>query len=127
MKILFTGILLCLLTAATSSCYYDKADLLYPNSSASCDTITTARFSADVLAVFGTSCNMSGCHNTASASSGVILDTYAGVKAAADNGRLMGSINQTSGYSPMPKGSGKLNTCSIRRIQQWINAGTPNN
>lgn len=108
------------------SCYYDKADLLYPDGKTVCDTSTTAKFSTDVLPVMNTYCN-SGCHNTASASGGIILDTYNGVKAQVTNGKLMGSINQGSGYSAMPKGGSKLNTCTIAKLQQWINAGAPNN
>lgn len=121
-------ILAVILTASfLGSCYYDKADLLYPDGKIPCDTTVVAKFSSDVLPVMNVSCNTSGCHNTTAASSGVILDTYAGVKAQVANGRLMGSINQTSGFSAMPKGAGKLINCSIIKIQQWINSGTPNN
>lgn len=107
------------------SCYYDKADLLYPNSNQPCDTTVVAKFSTDVMPVMTNSCNASGCHNTASASSGVILDTYAGVKTQALNGRLIASIDHINGT--MPKGGAKLSTCTITKIQQWINSGTPNN
>ncbi|MBS1512225.1 MAG: hypothetical protein JST86_15355 [Bacteroidetes bacterium] len=107
----------------SQGCYYDNAALLYPNSNATCDTSTAATFTLDVMPVMNANCNLSGCHNTASASGGVILDTYNGVKAQVSSGRLMGSINQTGAYSPMPQGANKLNSCIITRIQQWINAG----
>ncbi len=110
-----------------ASCYYDKADILYPDGNVPCDTSVTAKFSSDVLPVMNANCNTTGCHNTISAANGIILDTYAGVKAQTSNGRLMGSINQKSGFSAMPKGASKLPTCSITKIQQWINSGTPNN
>jgi hypothetical protein len=109
------------------SCYYDKQDLLYPDGKTPCDTSVVAKFSSDVLPIMNTSCNSSGCHNTSSASSGVILDTYAGVKTQALNGRLMGSMNQTGAYSAMPKGAAKLNSCNLAKIQQWINSNTPQN
>lgn len=109
------------------SCYYDKADLLYPDGKTPCDTSVVAKFSSEVLPIMNANCNTSGCHSTTSAASGVILDTYAGVKAQASNGRLMGSMNQTGSYSAMPKGAGKLNSCTLTKIQQWINSGTPNN
>jgi hypothetical protein len=109
------------------SCYYDKADLLYPDGKTPCDTSAVAKFSSDVLPIMNASCNSGGCHNTASAGGGVILDTYNGVKTQAANGRLMGSMNQTGSYSAMPKGAGKLNSCTLTKIQQWINSGTPNN
>ncbi len=108
------------------SCYYDKADLLYPDGKIPCDTTAPAKFSTDVLPVMNANCN-SGCHNTASASGGVILDTYNGVKSFVNNGRLMGSINHENGFSAMPQGGNKLNVCTIAKIQQWINAGALNN
>lgn len=109
------------------SCYYDKADLLYSNGKTPCDTTAAAKFSVDVLPVMTVSCNTGGCHSTIDAAGGIILDTYAGVKAQVANGRLMGSINQTGSFSAMPKGAAKLNSCFITRIQQWINSGTLNN
>lgn len=126
MKSIFAIITILFALALTQGCYYDKADLLYPDGKVVCDTASTAKFSTDVLNVMNTYCN-SGCHNTASASGGVILDTYSGVKAQVANGKLMGSINQASGFSAMPKGGNKLNTCTIAKIQQWINGGAPNN
>ncbi len=112
-----------LLIAAASGCYYDKAALLYPDS-VTCDSTAAATYSKDVMPMMNTHCNASGCHNTASASSGVILDTYAGVKIQAQNGRLMGS---TGPNGSMPKGASKLSSCNLSILQRWIDAGTPNN
>lgn len=126
MKTILITLTAIIMLSLTESCYYDKADLLYPDGKTVCDSTTTAKFSTDVLPLMNTSCN-SGCHSTASASAGIILDTYNGVKAQVANGKLMGSINQANGYSAMPKGGGKLNTCTIAKLQQWINAGAPNN
>jgi hypothetical protein len=127
MKPIFFILALFVTVAFFESCYYDKADVLYPDGKLPCDTSVVAKFSTDVLPVMNVSCNTSGCHNTTAASAGVILDTYAGVKAQVANGRLMGSINQTGGFSAMPKGAAKLNSCTITKLQQWINSGTPNN
>jgi hypothetical protein len=113
MKTALTIITLIVFLSFTGSCYYDKADLLYPDGKMPCDTSVVAKFSSDVLPVMNASC-VSGCHSTAAASGGVILDTYAGVKIQAANGRLMGSMNQTG-------------SCMLAKIQQWINSGTPNN
>jgi len=110
---------------AMESCYYDKADLLYPNGNLPCDTSVVARFSSEVMPVMANSCNSGGCHNSTDAASGVILDTYAGIKVQALNGRLISSIDHTNGT--MPKGGAKLAICTITKIQQWITTGTPNN
>lgn len=127
MKPILSILALIVTVSCFQSCYYDKADVLYPDGKIPCDTSVVAKFSTDVLPVMNVSCNTSGCHNTVSASSGVILDTYAGVKAQIANGRLIGSISQTGAFSPMPKGAGMLNSCTITKIQQWINSGSPNN
>ncbi len=111
-------------TAILGSCYYDKAELLYPDSKLPCDTTAVAKYSTDVAPIMSASCNQSGCHNTSDASAGVILDTYAGVKIQALNGRLMGS---TSATGTMPKGANKLASCTLAKIQKWIDSGTPNN
>ncbi len=124
-KIWFLALASILSIVLFQSCYYDKADLLYPGGNAACDTSVVAKYASDVMPVMNSSCNSSGCHNTASASSGVILDTYAGVKVQALNGRLIGSIDHVNGT--MPKGGAKLTSCTITKIQQWINSGTPNN
>jgi len=124
MKTLLLIIATILSTLLFESCYYDKADLLYPGGNLPCDTLTPAKFNTDVLPVMNASCNLSGCHNTVDASSGVILDTYNGIKTQADNGRLLNSINQNGS---MPKNAAKLSNCTVTKIQQWINSGTPNN
>lgn len=108
-------------------CYADKEDLLYPASGTPCDTTLPAKYSGDVAPVMNTSCNLSGCHNSTDAASGIILDTYSGVKTQAQNGRLAGSITHSPNFSPMPKNAAKLNSCILAKIQQWINNGSPAN
>ncbi|MBK9733475.1 MAG: hypothetical protein IPO92_00330 [Saprospiraceae bacterium] len=67
------------------------------------------------------------CHRAGNAGGGINLDSYAGMKAAADNGRLYGSISWTPPYKTMPQGSAKLGDCTIKKIKSWIDAGAPNN
>lgn len=68
-----------------------------------------------------------GCHSSTSPSGGIVLDTYAGIKAVALNGKLSGAVNQLTGFSPMPKGGSKLSDCQIKQIDKWIAAGAPEN
>lgn len=68
-----------------------------------------------------------GCHNSASPAGGFSLDTYSGVKAMADNGKLLGAVKRLAGYSPMPKGGSSLSSCQIAQIEKWISAGAQNN
>lgn len=66
-----------------------------------------------------------GCHNSASASGGSLMD-YASVKNAALSGKLTGTISHASGYSPMPQGGTKLIDCKITQVKKWVAAGAPN-
>ena len=119
----FFLIFLCIITALTQGCYYDKQELLNPGN-AICDT-TTITFSGSVNPILMTHCVV--CHSGANPPLGVKLDTYTGVKAQASNGKLFGSINYSPGFSPMPKNSAKLSNCNIAKIRKWISAGALNN
>lgn len=89
-----------------------------------CDT-TVFAYAAVITPLINTYCK--GCHNPSSLGGGVDLSTYNGVKAAAVNGSLLGSIKHASGYVAMPQGGNKLQDCQIRQVEKWIQAGTPNN
>lgn len=89
-----------------------------------CDTVTVT-FSGAVKNIINNKCL--GCHNGTAASAGINLSAHAGIKAKVDDGRLWGTINHLSGYSPMPKGGSKLSDCEIAQFRKWIAAGAPNN
>lgn len=89
-----------------------------------CDT-TAFTYAAVISPVMNTYCK--GCHNPSSLGGGVDVSTYAGVKAIAVSGKLMGTIQHTAGYIAMPQGGNKLSDCRITQIQKWITAGALNN
>jgi Planctomycete cytochrome C len=89
-----------------------------------CDTATFT-FSGAVSPMMNTYCK--GCHNPAALGGGVDLSTYAGIKASALTGKLLGSIQHAAGVSAMPKGGAMLSACQITQVQKWISAGTLNN
>ena len=105
------------------SCYYDKEALLYPGGP--CDTASVTYTSAVLPSLQTYGCI--GCHSGASPSGNISLEGYANVKAAAQNGKLYGSINHAAGYKPMPQGAGKMSDCIINKIKAWIDAGALNN
>lgn len=107
-----------------SGCYYDKEEELYRLNLTTCDT-TNVTYSQSVAPLMTAHCN--SCHGTSGASGGWITDNYTGLKQIADNGKLVGVINHSSGFSPMPKGSGKISDCSISIISKWVQDGSPNN
>lgn len=94
------------------------------NCSATCDTANVT-FSSSVVPILNTWCV--GCHNSGNIGGGYDLTSYNGVVTSITNNRLMGTINQLSGFSGMPKNSSKLSDCDIQVIQKWVNAGHPNN
>ena len=105
-----------------SGCYYDNAQDLYPAPSA-CDP-GTVTYSGKVMSIIQSNCY--SCHGGGSNLGGVNLDGYANLKIYADNGKLAGTIEHKTGYSPMPQG-GKLSDCDINVIKKWISDGTQNN
>jgi len=106
------------------SCYYDKADLLYPDA-AKCDTTGTISYSKQIVPLLQQPCLP--CHTISSPDGGIILGTYTADRVIAANGKLYGSLNYASGYSPMPKGRAKLTNCQLATIKKWIDGGSPNN
>ena len=94
------------------------------NCSGGCDTAVFT-YSGAIQGLMNARC--AGCHNPASLGGGIDVSTYATAKVVALNGKLYGSVAHLSGYAPMPKNSSRLTDCEIRQIQQWVNAGAPNN
>jgi len=75
----------------SGGCYYDKGELIYPN------TIDCSKVNAtytSVKAILTTKCNTAGCHNAASAAGSVVLETYDQAKAQA------GRIKQAEAVGP---------------------------
>lgn len=121
------SILLLICIVFVSSCYYDKEELLYGgvNNGPCTDSIGTVSYSQKVVPVFQQFCY--SCHTGGFPSGGITMGTYITDKAIGTNGKLFGSINHTAGFSPMPKGMTKINTCQVATIKKWIDAGMPNN
>lgn len=109
-------------TALLSGCYYDNAQDLYP-APVTCDP-GTVTYSGKVLTIIQSNCY--SCHGGGSTLGNVNLDGYGNLKTYADNGKLVGTIEHRTGFSPMPQG-GKLNDCDISVIKKWISDGTQNN
>src|SRR6185436_2995998 len=107
-----------------NGCYRDVEEELYPNSNSTvCDTANATY--GKVLTVIQN--NWYSCHKASSSEGNVNLEGYTNLKGYADNGKLIGAITWTPGFSPMPKGGNKLNDCDIANIKSWINQGALNN
>ena len=124
MKKLLTITILAAGVISASSCYYDKANVIYPSSGA-CDT-TAVKYSTFISPTLNTYCN--GCHGgSAAMGAGIVLDNYTSVKTYVTNAKLLGSIQQNGTASSMPKGGSKLDACTINKFDAWIKSGAPNN
>ena len=120
---------LVLMSISLTSCYYDvDEELNSPLTTNACDT-TASKFAADIQPILNSNCASGGCHTSVAIAGGYIFDNYNDVKSTIvnDSARFLGSILQETGYSPMPKGGGKLSDCNISKIKAWIASGAPNN
>ena len=109
-----------------SSCFYDSEEYLYPGTSNQCDT-THVTYAQSVVPIIRNYCLSCHGNNSSALGGGLKLEDYADIKLRADDHRLLGSVNHETGYSPMPKGTSKLDDCKRSTIRIWINAGAPNN
>jgi hypothetical protein len=115
-----------LLSSLISSCYYDKEELLYGSGNVPCtDTTGTVSYAQKVVPLFQQYCY--SCHNSSFPSGNIVMGTFAADKALAQSAKLMGSINHSSGFSPMPQGTPKLDNCQIAIVKKWMDSGMPNN
>lgn len=122
-KILTIGLAVLILTG----CYFDNAEDLYPQLPGDCDP-TAADYTANVQPIIQQTCY--NCHNSSNASglgAGIDLEDTNSLIRYVNDGSLLGSIEHSSGYSPMPKGGGKLTDCQIETIKTWINNGATTN
>jgi hypothetical protein len=98
MKILFSILVITISLTFFSSCYYDKEELLYGSGNVPCtDTIGAVSYAQKVAPMFQQYCY--SCHNS----------------------------SFPSGFSPMPQGMGKMNSCQVALIKKWIDSGMQNN
>ena len=84
----------------------------------------TVSFQQSVLPIFNTHCNGSYCHG--GGADGKSFNTH-GEAILVPITSLLGAINHTSGFNPMPKLQSKLAQTDIDTITSWINAGRLNN
>jgi hypothetical protein len=125
-------ILLAFILGASAGCYYDNNQELHPEllfGSDPCDTSGTISYAVHIRPILSGSCGANNaCHSGGSAGGGIVLAQYAGVKAAADNGKLWSAIIWDGNASRMPKNSAsQINDCYQAQIRKWLDQGAPDN
>ncbi len=130
MKSRIKFILLALAVFTLQSCYYDNLEEIHAADDlfTPCDTTGVISYSADIVPIFVNSCGANNsCHKSGTSDSDLPLDNILNVRDYVLDGTLLGSILHESGYKAMPKDGGSLSSCSIQKIQAWINRGTLDN
>lgn len=84
-----------------------------------CDT-TSIGYAQVIAPIISNNCL--GCHSGTNPSGGIQLSSLNAVQAQANAGRLLGAIQHSAGFTPMPPGS-SLTACQILQITAWINQG----
>ncbi len=100
------------------------------NSLPPCDP-DSVYFEQDILPLFTSNCNMSGCHNSASHASGIDLSSYAAVMNSnvvtpgqSNNSNLVDVITTSNPGDIMPPPPmTAMPTVQIQLIKKWINQG----
>ena len=121
LKTLFLASVTASLIVSMQGCYYDKEALLYPGSNQVVDCATVpAKFGANVLPLITTKCATSNCHD-ATASGGLIFQSYAQISSAKDRINTRAVVEKT-----MPSAA-PLQPSEINIIKCWLESGAPNN
>lgn len=107
-------------TVLFHSCYYDKAELLFPDTQKPDCTIVSAKFSANVLPLVQTKCAKAGCHDI-TGSGGYILKSYSQISGAKDK-----IYNRVVVQKTMPP-TGPLSFEERSILECWIDSGAVNN
>lgn len=90
-----------------------------------CQVPATPGFAQHVWPIIDTYCE--GCHSGANPFGGIFLRNYADVRDRALSGQIVAVINHTQGFPQMPENLPKLDSCMIRTIEAWVDAGAPDN
>jgi len=97
------------------------SDVTNNPTSMNCNDTVNVSYLKQVKPIINTNCVR--CHD---ASTGQNLTTYTSTKPFAQYGTLEGCIKGDPNYTLMPPAN-KMDSCSIRIIQQWIKQGYKNN
>ena len=65
------------------------------------------------------------CHNDQLNYFGIKLNTYSNAKNAAQTGLLKLAVNHDPKVTPMPFQQSKLEDCDLKKINIWIDTGSP--
>lgn len=82
------------------------------------------RYSVEMKTIIDNTCATAGCHESGGSAT-FPMGTFDQAKQAVAFGRIIGAINHTVDFSPMPKDADKLDQCTIDKITNWVENGAP--
>ena len=110
-----------LISAAFAACKTaEKATTATPKPDQLNCATKTFTYVADIKPIMEQYCTK--CHNT-NEKAGYNFLQLEGVKKAAANGHLLGTIKHAEGFSAMPARAAKIDQPTIDKIECWINNG----
>jgi hypothetical protein len=83
------------------------------------------KYTNDIDKIVNESCATAGCHDAITKAVGLNMSTYDGTKSATKSDKFLKSIKHESGATKMPLGGNKLSDQIIKRIECWVQNGTP--
>jgi hypothetical protein len=91
-----------------------------------CDTVGM-QYTRDIVPILKGNCyRCHGIGNTAG-SNGILLEGYDNIKPYAQDGTLYKAVAHLPGPVPMPYQTQMLDACTINKILDWTNQGSPDN
>jgi len=98
-----------------------------------CHTSSSLSYSGDIQPIFNDNCATSGCHSSASKSGGLDLsagNSYAQLSKSGsgyiNTAKPTSSVLSSKMRTDMPP-SGKLDACTLEKIEKWMEQGAKNN
>lgn len=104
------------LIAAMGSCTKDKTAPPVTHC-VQADTVNT--YTKTVKEVMDINCAFAGCHDAASAQSGIVLDTYEATLSAAQNSAKFYCVMDWTCSPNMPDGMAQLDSADLAKIYAW--------
>ncbi len=116
-------------TMNLSSCSSDnEEDLFAPDEMAMEEDTLPISYATQIIPILENN-NCLNCHNESGANvlgAGNVLEGYDNLRVYVDNGALVGVLDGSNDYTPMPPG-GSITSFELELIQQWIEEGAENN
>lgn len=102
-----------------NACDKDKSEPVVEEPT--CDSIPTVSYANHIQPLLNNNCNTSSCHGGGAGN--VSFSDYATVKSYVDNGQLEQRVLIDQNMPPTEP----LIECDQKLLQQWLDAGAPNN